>query len=349
VTWLETMGQGGGIATFGGPSRTAETPEELLSDSSDGWRAEGAIAALAGGGVAFIDDVIDGYSTRVQNDSPARTEPLEPLQGCQPTRPSAEAVVAHARASDTDKPALGLATYNDADLAAAVQSYAAHVRATGMKQRPSLNRVAFEAYDVAVTETARPVYLVLEAGAGQVIFNLHMAPGARLERVVILGGDQAGVANAAAGVPVEVMRSPELAACGLAPFYPLNPNHLFYQSVANGAIREDEARQRQAEFDGHAAAWETAFSAMFGVGAGETLAGGWSRGSLSVAGPVPATPETRAVWAPIEGSVTRLTLDQYVDHPGLEGQGADFASTVEAVATAFAWGDLKNLKRGVKF
>ena len=34
---------------------------------------------------------------------------------------------------------------------------------------------------------------------------------------------------------------------------------------------------------------------------------------------------------------------------GLEGQGADFASTVEAVATAFAWGDLKNLKRGVKF
>jgi hypothetical protein len=337
------------MSTFGGGQRTAETPQELLSDSSDGWRAEGPIAALAGGGAAFIDDVIDGYSTRVKGDAPARTETLAPLQGCQPTRPSAEAAVAHARASDSDKPTLGLATYNDADLAAAVQSFAAHVRATGTKPRPSLDRLAFEAYDVAVTETARPVYLVLEAGAGQVIFNVHMAPGARLERVVILGGDQAGVANVAAEVPVEVMRGPELAACGLVPFYPLNPNHLFFQSIANGVIKEDEAQTRQAEFASLAQAWDAAFTGMFGVGAIESLAGGWSRGGLSVAGPVPASPEVRAVWAPIEGSVMRLTLDQYVDHRGLEGQGADFASTVEAVATAFAWGDLKTLKRGVQF
>ena len=52
--------------------------------------------------------------------------------------------------------------------------------------------LAYQSYDVAVTEVSAPVYLVLQTGPGNRIWNIHAAPGVRIERVVLLGGDQVG-------------------------------------------------------------------------------------------------------------------------------------------------------------
>ncbi|MCB6178648.1 hypothetical protein LHP98_10965 [Rhodobacter sp. Har01] len=357
IVWLETFGgepgmvsaDGGWAGSPDGGGDASSNPLDYLSDTSEGWEANGPIAAAAGGGAVFIDAAFADYRKRGNGEAAAKAETLEPLAGCAPTPPSATAFLAHVRASVSSSIPLDLATYDDADLAAAAQAFARTLRTTGTKRKPLLAGVVFTAYDVAVTETERPVYLVLEVPQGLRILNLHLAPGAKLERVVLLGGEQAGVANLPEGVPVEVMRDAEMEACGLRPFYPLNPNHLFFQSVENGAIQGEELETRLAEFARLEAEWDAAFRAMFGAGAAETLIGGWDEGTLALAGPVPATPEARAVWTPYAGATVRMTVDQYVHHPGLEAEGADFASKVEAIATAFAWGDLKNLKPGVKF
>ena len=46
----------------------------------------------------------------------------------------------------------------------------------------------------------------------------------------------------------------------------------------------------------------------------------------------------------IKGSTARITTDTYVEYPALTAEGADFASRVVAIATAFAWGNLDNIK-----
>ncbi len=345
IAFLETMGDPQMLMDRGYATRGEEgrAPLDYLRDSSDGWKVSGPIAGLAGGGAAFVGDVIADYSARVRDAETGPLTVLAPLAGCLPTPPSAGAAFAHVGQRGDTGMTLALATYNDADLAQAVQVLVNVARDHGGRHRPSAAGLGYQSFDVAVTETAAPVYLVVEAGYGQQIVNLHLSPGARLERVVLLGGDQMGVANLPAGVPVEVLRGAELQACGLLPFHPLNPGHLYYQSVANGAIRPEEVAAKEAQFAAQVAAWDGWFRSAFGYGAGETLAGGWLGATAAVAGPLPATPEARAVFAPVKGAPVSLTQDQYLETPAMDRAGQGFAARVEAIAAAFAWGDLKNL------
>lgn len=360
ISWLETMGTdgtisglggdgSGGFLGFGGASAAkgkGDDPMSRLRDTSDGWAADGKVTTLQGGGLAFVADVIDGYSARVRDDAPGTVEVLADLQGCAFTPPSADAHIGHASAGA--RTPVGLATYNDGHIAAAVQGLVNAYRETGMTRTSKGTGLRYEVFDVAVTETARPVYLVLEAMHGLPVFNIHLAPGARIERVALIGGDQIGVANLPEGVPVEVMRRAAAETCGAMPFYPLNPGALYYQSVEIGAIRPEEVPGYEARFAASQEAWEGFFRANFGVGAHESLSGDVDDVTLATVGPVPANPEARAVWAPVEGAPVRVTVDQYLEYPG-QAEGEDFDSRVKAVARAFAWGDLANLAQGVAF
>jgi hypothetical protein len=234
------------------------------------------------------------------------------------------------------------------DLASAVQGLVDAYRSSGSTEVSAPSGLAYAAYDVAVTETKAPVYLVLEARTGNLVWNLHLAPGARIERVILLGGAHVGVANLDPVVPVEVLPGPAMAACGIRPAYPLNPGHLFFQSMANGAMSRDEATAKLGAIDDAVAAYDIWFRDSFGVLAEATRAG-FDEGSVSVVGSVPTGDAGRAVYAPIEGARIRMTQDQYFDIKGQVAEGADFAGRVKAIATSFAFGDLKTLRQGVAF
>lgn len=345
VAWLETFGDAQMLADRGYLTKgeDGKAPLDYVQDSSDGWKVRGPVAGLADGKAAFIDDVIADYSARVRNAETGPFRVVEPTSGCLPTAPTSAAAFAHVGIRGNTGMDLQLATYNDADLAHAVQVFVNLYRKTGLRNAPGLGDMTYDSFDVAVTETAQPVYLVVEAVHGQRIVNLHLAPGTRLERVVLLGGDQLGVANLPEGVPVEIFREAELSACDIRIFYPLNPGHLYFQSVASGAIQPDEVAEKNAAFAAQADAWDAWFLMAFGQSAQLTLAGGWVDGKVAVAGPVPATPEARAVWTTVKGAPLVLTQDQYIETPQLAAEGRGFAARVEAVAAAFAWGDLKNL------
>lgn len=348
VSWLDEMGNATLISSVGGGAGSANSgdPLEHLQDGSSGWRADDKIAALPGGGAAFITDVLTTQTTRLKSAKPADVQGLEEVAGCAFTPPAPGSVVGHARISGDSGMDLGLATYGDADLAAAMQVLVNVYRSGGGLHKSSLSELRYQSYDIAVTETSSPVYLVLESGPQSRVFNIHLAPGARVDRVVLIGGDQLGVANLPAEVPVEAMRGAKAADCGFTPFYALNSGHLFYQSVASGAIRSDEAEEKKRHFAELEAAWEATFRQAFGVGAKESLAGGWDSGTVAVAGGVPAAPEGRAVYASVDGALLRVTMDRYVEFEGQDPEQS-FDARVKAMATAFAWGDLQNLRQGV--
>lgn len=350
LAWLDSAGTGGWDGMLTGAEDAPDTGDALalLRDSSDGWKPDGKIAALPGGGAAFVTQVLAGQVTRLDGAKPADVVALAEVEGCAFTPPTAAAAVGHARIDGDTGLDLGLATYGDTDLAHAVQVLVNVYRSRGVAPKSSLSGLRYQAYDIAVTETEKPVYLVLETGPQSRIFNIHLAPGARLERVVLIGGDQVGVANLPGDVPVEAMRAEKAAACGFQPFYRLNPGHLFYQSLAMGAIRADEAQEKERHFAQLAMDWEARFRQSFGVGAAESLSGGWVGGTVAAVGPLPATGAGRAVYAPIEGALLRCTVERYVE---FEGQAPEqgFDARVKAIATAFAWGDLKNLAQGVAY
>ncbi|MFN3281181.1 MAG: hypothetical protein ACK40I_05880 [Tabrizicola sp.] len=337
------------LSTFGDPATARDgSPEDMLSDGPDGLEAEGPIAALAGNRPVLIADVLTGHSTRIAEDIPVEVTTIRPISGCKPTRPTGEALVGHVTAG-TSGLNTALLTYGDADLADAVQVFVNSYRQTGSGTVSAQGELAYEAYDVAVTETARPVYLVLVNFHGHRIWNIHLAEGARIERVVLLGGDQAGVANLDPVIPVEVMPADALAACGLAPAYPLNPGHRFFEVLTSGpGSYRQEAETKYAAMQEATRAWNTWFRDTFGVSAEATRAG-FDAGMVSVVGPVPGEAGHMAVYAPIEGARIRTTQDSYFEIRG-QGEAANsFAGRVKAIATSFAFGDLAYLRQGVSF
>lgn len=340
--------EGGMMGSFSTmASGTGDRPDDFLVDGPDGVRVTGPIAAMSGNRPVFIKDVISGYTTRVGSDVPAELTTIRPISGCRPTPPLAGTELGHVTGGGTEL-ALPILTYNDSDLAAGVQVFANLYRDSGMAQVRPPAELAYSVYDVAVTETRAPVYLVLESGVRNRIWNIHLAEGARIERVVLLGGTHSGVANLDPVVPVEVLPGDALAACGIAPAYPLNSGHRFFEVLANGpGSYKEKAEADFALMQERIAAYDTWFRDTFGVPAGETRAG--FGGTISVVGPQPGAADPKAVYAPVQGSRIRTTQDAYVEIKGQVAEGEDFASRVRAIATTFAFGDLANLRQGGQF
>jgi hypothetical protein len=334
--------------------RTRDQPADFLIEGPDGLVADGPIAASSGNAAVFIEDTMAGYSTSVSGDVPAEITTIRPIMGCLVTPPLKGSVVGHVVAGQSDLE-LGLLTYTDSDLALAVQDFVNAYRALAVagKAETALAAVPvglfYQSYDVIVTEVSAPVYLVLQTGEGNRIWNIHAAPGVRIERVVLLGGGQVGVANLDPVVPVEVILQDGLVACGIRPTLPLNPGHALIAAAASG---DGSAAARLAAHDEEVAAYDQWFRDVFGVEAGGSRIG-FDRGTASLVGPVPGgqDPELtpKATYGRIAGAKIRTTKDIFFEIPGQVPAGEDFASRVEAVATAFAFGDLANLRQGVDF
>lgn len=346
---LATAINGGIAGTFDGAVKGAgDKASDYLEDGVDGLTVHGPIAAMAGNRPVFIEDVLSGHKTQISSDIPAEITMIRAISGCRLTPPLDGTEVGHATAVATGL-ALPLLTYNDRDLAAGVQALADAYRDTGSDRVSTPSTLAFEAYDIAVTETRAPVYLVLESGPGNRIWNIHLTPGARIERVVLLGGTHVGVANLDPVVPVEVLPGDALAACGIEPFYPLNQGHRFFEvlKTGQGSLKAD-AEAAFAVMQDRIAAYNTWFRDSFGVLANETRVG-FDGGMVSVVGPQPGEAEPKAIYAPIQGSRIRMTQDIYFEIRGQVAEGEDFVGRVRAIATSFAFGDLKTLRQGVAF
>ena len=345
---VSLLERGMAAGSIGGSQQTGETAADMLADSPDGLKALGPIAAMPGNSPVLIKDVIDGYTSRVGSDIPAEITMIRPISGCRLTPPLEGTRVGHVTAGATDL-ALPMLTYNDATLAAAVQSFVNAYREGGTTDVPDPTGLAFEAYDVAVTATDAPVYLVLESSALNRIWNIHLAAGARIERVILLGGTHAGVANLDPVIPVEVLPGDAMTACGIDPAYLPNTGHRFFEVLKSGTgSAKAQAEATYAVLQDRVAAYNTWFRDSFGVQADTTRAG-FDDATVSVIGPQPGDGVLKAVYAKVQGSRIRMTQDTYFELRGQVPEGEDFAGRVKAITTTFAFGDLANLRQGVSF
>ena len=324
----------------------AKDPNAHMRDGRSGIRGSNKVVAMAQGQVAFVSDVITGRRVSSGAYSPGSAEALTPVTGCAFTPPSDGAFVGHVQSTGRSNIWVNLATYGDEELAEEVQKFVRVYRKSGRKQIYGLKEFSFEAFDVVVTETQKPTYLVLSASGGRPrLWNIQLAPGATLERVVLLGGDQAGVINVDPSVPVEVMLTDARVSCQLpGPSYPLNAGAQLYQVLEAGHLSQEEADETLGRLAAQNAAWDAWFRKSFGVSANDTMAGNWDDGAIAAVGPLPATPEGKAKFKAVTDGSARITMDTYVEYPALKAEGVDYASRVVAIATAFAGGNLETLR-----
>lgn len=255
------LGQGGGASQAGiglVPGGAAQGGVPVLDRLLSGGArlADGSTAALDNGMAVATAAVLDGWRPPRMSDAPALRVPLVPLADCAATSPGPDDRLGNIRAG-----------------------------AGGAQAGPWDGIAALDNLDIAVTETRGPVHLVVQVTRPRLLVNLHLAPGARLSRVTLLGGATLALANLPEGVPVEMVTAEGLAACGL------NPAAL---DIGDDAV---PARDRRAFDD-----W---FLRHFLRAPGHGLAG-QDGAIVAVTGRPPADPAARAVFRPLDGAVLHI-------------------------------------------
>lgn len=333
-----------------GKPHSAEGPGRHLRNQSGELVATGPIAATDTNAPVWIDDVLAGWRQSGTSEVPARVSDLALLPGCDFAPPAEGARVGNVRAAESGTYA-GFWTHDEAERVAAVEvfmrTYKAYGKGTVNGSADSVQ--GYETYDIAVTEIGRPVHLVIQSLRRRQLFNIHIAPGAQLSGVSIIGFEASAIANLPEGVPVEAVTRAQLAECGLDPSLgslvggggPQTVDPAMSALAASAAMAtdnpgaSDRARAKRAYAD-----W---FTAEFGRGPTHGLAG-WDLGRVSVIGPVPASPEGRALFRPVAGSEVRIQHLGHLYIAGIHDFPKVYRDEIKALATQLAGGDLTAIR-----
>lgn len=331
-------------------TRAAGVATDYLVQRTWGVIAEGPVAAHDRSAAVFIGDAISGWRPADDDEVVARVQMLREPTDCTMPVPAAGARVVNL-AVEHPSTKSGLYSFTEADLLESVETWFDRIRYT--EETPRVPGPAssheYRVHDIAVTETAAPLHLVVQNLApSNVLYNIHLAPGAVLSGVSMLGGDANAVAGLAAGVPVAVMTRKTLAACGVTMRDAVRGEAGIEAMIRDHKLRtEEEIAAARTELAAAVAAYDAWFRAQFGVPAKEARIG-LSFAEVSLIGPVPADPSTGApVYLPITGANVLAQAQDYFKVEGLHAWPEAYRAEVTRMGALLAGGDPHEIVRPV--
>lgn len=282
------------------------------------------------------------FAPATDKDIPASIERL-PTAACAFEKPAEGALVRHVHVvdgGDNQAPVYAIDKEAIANRAENFVNYYFRKR----KERPafaySKASDALSVVNVAVTEMSAPVYLVLTA-QGDTIFNMSLAPGARLARIAVLGSSVVGVANAPDGVAVEGLFNVALSHCGVRPERMPEDHWGYVRNVKESNIGGDIlARQRA-----RALAYGRWFHKTFGASASDHV--GAMSASTILIGPAPASEEALIAQSPLAGARVLLSPATVTFAADSKGYRATILKIVRDAAQEAAGGDLQSLTAAI--
>jgi hypothetical protein len=160
--------------------------------------------------------------------------------------------------------------------------------------------------DVIVTETSKPVYLVL-AHYNRVLFNIHLAPGAKISRIAMIGYRGGGITNLDPLPPVEVLSDQQLARCGVVPLR-RPAAHWEMTKIANNSTFDPKELVRKATSD--FSKYSNWFKRNFGQTSEPNSIGAMTASHVLV-GPLPTTLENRVQYKALTGANVYVAKSDY--------------------------------------
>jgi len=292
----------------------------------------------------WVQAALAGYKKTVEGDMPARVAMVAPVAGCKLRKPGKDELVANVHIG-----APGMATpifaFSRQILAERTKNYIEMYKNIGEEAAEPSDWAADNvgAVDVVVTETARPVYLVLQAEGRNTLWNIHAGQGTTIAHVAVIGSGAIAVANLDDQVKVELMTGANMTRCGIAPLRKPADHWVFVKNA-----KQDQSNMFKEAMDRNIAfyrAYSSWFSSNFGFGS-ETDVIGIDKASQVLVGPLPASLEARIPFKPLAGASVRIAKQDYVWATDKEAYRAKHRALARALAEKMVGGDLKSLYKG---
>lgn len=318
-TGLAELRSGLGVGSSGGRLSSVPMGQSLPSPG----------IALANGGVANVRDVSSFFEPTVESETPSAAVLLAEMNGCAFRSPRAGEVIGnvHVGRGGLPTPVSALSRSRIAERALAEVRAARGGAAPAAVEDTELMR----AVDVFITERNAPVYLILQSGEGDVLWNVQPSPGARIAHVSVVAAGQVGLLLPEAGTPVQVLRTDAEPGCAVRPVRKPDPAWSVFRG---GSVSiEDHA----AAFE----AYDTWFRDRFGIGAEANLIG-FHETAHALVGPVPA-PYDKVLQNRLAGAQIAVTDVELVAIGPGEARTGRAQAAVRRLATDAAGGDLASL------
>ena len=292
----------------------------------------------------WAQSVLSGFRETGEDDMPARLSLVATLKTCKFRAPRDGEVVANVHVDRGTMPTPIYAFSRD-DLADRTKTWIDVYKREGENARSSADPAGdkLRAVDVVVTETSGPVYLVLQNEWSSVVWNIQAAPGVKIAHVAVLGSGSVGIANLGESVPAEFMNGDVLKQCKIVPARLPADHWLLVQRVKDGS--SDDLSDKLAESVERHGAYSRWFAANFGM-QGENGVIGINEASHVLVGPLPASPDQRVVFKPLEGASVRIAREDYVTASSRADYRARHDELVRTLAEKMVGGDLKSLHKG---
>ena len=315
-------------------------PADVLRTDMRGYKAPVGVMMGVDEKPHWVRAAVKGFREVKTGDTPGQLVQREGLAGCNFTRPANGDRVALVHVDESPMTAPVFAFFQD-DVGQRAENLINVYKTTGDEVVSSdAGKDQLEAVDVVVTERSAPLHLVLAANGSSMVFNIHLAYGARISRVAVIGAGVTGVANLDPSVPVEFLTGEAKRACAVAPMRTPADHWQFVRNARDNPGSLGEALQDNYGFQRRWSEWHRA---SFGI-ASEPGAIGANSTAHVLVGPVPASPEQRVKYRPLKGATLLVSRSDYL----LAGSHGDYAKLnrehVRAAALQAAGGDLASLR-----
>ncbi len=299
-------------------TRGQGTAEDHVIVGYSGEVASGPIFAHDRSKAVFIADALKGWRPASARDVFGKVQLIAPVKGCDMPAPAAGSRVVNLFVNGQTQE-VGMYSFSRSEVVSSAKAWLGNIRRGEASKVPRW-RVSpqFHAFDVVVTETRAPVHLVLQSRtegvmqtlAQSLVFNLHLAEGAQISGISIIGGRASAVANVAASVPIAVIPDDALERCGVTMATQGVGERLIKKKQRGGQLsREKDLKEAQRALRRKVEAYNIWFARQFGIRSDATVYGLNLAGGALV-GPVPGTPEQAVPYHPLSGAyIAAQTLD----------------------------------------
>lgn len=250
----------------------------------------------------WIQAVTTGYSKSANLSEPSDvTMFAHDVESCAVPEPLQGEYLGHVFFSQA-KQASSLYTYSDEDLSRSAKSYVKwHKRGKDQAKRYTKPVRSLDVIDVFVTETSKPVYLVLTSPS-KAVWNIHPAEGVEIARIVLIGHETLGVATDKLSTPVEILR------CNPALLRDPQPHWGFVRNVRKSGGRDDDLLFKNRALHRKFAFW---YKQNFNAWSSHNQVVA-NRANHALIGPVPTDLDARVPYRPIAERKIRITNNAYL-------------------------------------
>lgn len=319
-------------------------PKNHFKADLRGYQVRAGVMVGKGGTAYWAQAALAGFRKTDESDMPAKIAMVAPVGGCTLRKPGKDELVANVHIGGP-----GMATpifaFSREKLAERTKSYIELYKSIGEKaEEPSdwgTDNVG--AVDVVVTETSRPVYLVLQSEGSNTLWNIHAAPATKIAHVAVIGSGTMAVANLDDAVKVELMTGATMQRCAVVPLRKPADHWLFVQRAKQDKSNMfTEAMERNVSLYRAYSRW---FSGNFGFGSEDDVIG-IDKTSQVLVGPLPASLEARIPFKPLNGASVRIAKQDYVWVTSKDEYRDKHRALARALAEKMVGGELKSLYKG---